>query len=123
MKDVAQWMRGQREGEGVMSGEQILAVLVASVCAMMLVRLCLPGSRRAQLDRFMGRQWALTSSRVKRLFRSRATRQSEAAQAEQARQATAAAIERARRASRVTDVAREGNIYKPEAFQKPRKPH
>lgn len=106
-----------------MSGEQVLAVLVASVCAVMLVRLCLPASRRIQLDQAVRRQWALTSDAVHRLFRSRAARQAEAAQAEQARQATEAAIERARRASRAADVVREGNVYKPEAFQKPRKPH
>ena len=106
-----------------MSGEQVLAVLVASVCAVMLVRLCLPASRRIQLDQAVRRQWVLTSGVVRRLFRSRAARQAEAVQAEQARQATEAAIERARRVSRAADVVREGNVYKPEAFQKPRKPH
>ena len=106
-----------------MSGEQVLAVLVASVCAVMLGRLLLPVSRRAQMDGVMRRQWVLTSGALRRLFRSRPARQAEAAQAEQARQATAAAIERARRASRAADVVREGNVYKPEAFQKPRKPH
>lgn len=106
-----------------MSGEQVLAVLVASVCAVMLVRLLLPVSRRTQMDGLIRRQWVLTSGAVRRLFRGRAARQAEAAQAEQARQATAAAIERARCASRVADVVREGNVYKPEAFQKPRKPH
>lgn len=106
-----------------MSVEQVLAVLVAGVCAGMLVRLLLPTPRRMQLDQALRRQWALTSVAVRRLFRGRAARRAEAAQAEQARQATAAAIERARRASRAADVVREGNVYKPEAFQKPRKPH
>lgn len=106
-----------------MSGEQILAVLVAVVCALMLGRLLLPVSRRTHLDQTLRRQWVLTSAAMRRLFRGRAARQAEAAQAEQARQATAAAIERARRASRAAEVVREGNVYKPEAFQKPRKPH
>lgn len=101
-----------------MSGEQLGAVLVALVCALMLGRLLLPAPRRAKLDQAFLRQWALTLSALKRPFRGRAARQ-----AEQARQATAAAIERARRASRAAEVVREGNVYKPEAFQKPRKPH
>lgn len=106
-----------------MSGEQVLAVLVALVCALMLGRLLLPVSRRTHLDQTLRRQWVLTSAAMRRLFRGRAARQAEAARAEQARQATAAAIERARRASRAAEVVREGNVYKPEAFQKPRKPH
>ena len=109
-----------------MSGEQLGAVLVALVCALMLGRLLLPAPRRAKLDQAFRRQWALTLSALKRPFRGRAARQAEQAQAEQAeqaRQATAAAIERARRASRAAEVVREGNVYKPEAFQKPRKPH
>ena len=101
-----------------MSGEQLGAVLVALVCALMLGRLLLPAPRRAKLDQAFRRQWVLTLSALKRPFRGRAARQ-----AEQARQATAAAIERARRASRAAEVVREGNVYKPEAFQKPRKPH
>ncbi len=106
-----------------MSGEQVLAVLVASVCAVMLVRLCLPWPGRVRMDQFLRRQWALTSGLLRRPFRGQAARRAEAAQAAQARQATVAAIERARRASRAADVVREGNVYKPEAFQKPRKPH
>lgn len=109
-----------------MSGEQVLAVLVAFVCALMLGRLLLPAPRRTKLDQILRRQWVLTSAAMRRPFRGRAARQAEAAQAEQARQATAAAIERARRASRAAEVVREGNVYKPEAFQKshkPRKPH
>lgn len=106
-----------------MSGEQLGSVLVALVCALMLGRLLLPAPRRAKLDQAFRRQWALTLSALKRPFRGRAARQAEAAQAEQARQATAVAIERARRASRAAEVVREGNVYKPEAFQKPRKPH
>ena len=76
-----------------MSGEQMVAVLVATGCAVMLVRLCLPVSRRMQFDHAL-----------RRLFRGRDVRKAEAAQAKRARQATAEAIERAHRASRAASV-------------------
>ena len=103
--------------------EQVLAVLVAGVCAAMLVRLLLPTSHRTKLDQHVKRKWALTFNAVKRPFRGRAARQAEALRAEQARQAMAEAIERARRASRAAEVVREGNVYKPEAFKQRGKPH
>lgn len=106
-----------------MSIEQVLAVLVAGVCAAMLGRLILPASRRIKLDQYLQRQRALTSGSLRKLFRGRAARQAAALRAEQARQATAETIERARRASRAAEVVREGNVYKPEAFKQRGKPH
>jgi len=89
------------------------SALVVAVCVLMLVRLMLPAKRRARLDQGL-RELPKT---VKRRWRAMRHGRRHRANAEKlARDA----IERARK----NPVEREGNVIKPDAFNKgPRKPH
>lgn len=92
------------------------SALVVAVCVLMLVRMVLPAKRRARLDqrllhrlrqvrKVLGRWWhALRHGRRRRVDAERLARD---------------AIERARK----TNVERDGNVIKPDAFKGPRKPH
>lgn len=102
---------------------QVFAVFVAMVCAVLIVRLLLPAAGRRTFDQAVQRQWALTVQVARAPFRGRVARRTDAVRAAQAREATAAAIEQARRTSRASDVARDGNVYTPEAFKGRRKRH
>lgn len=101
-----------------MSIERLLSLLIALACLLMLVRLALGHARRARLAQ--GLRSRFQAWRPRALWRGRAARQ---AADQAARDAAQEAIERARRASRAGEVVREGNVYKPEAFKGPRKPH
>lgn len=93
------------------------SALVVAVCVLMLVRLVLPAPKRVRLDqrvlslwrqapKVLSRRWhALRHGRRHRVDAERLARD---------------AIERARK----TTVERDGNVIKPDAFNKgPRKPH
>lgn len=91
--------------------EKLPAALTLAVCIVMLVRLMLGGSKRSQFDRGAARAWARLRGQARYLWHWRTTRRRAAAEAEEA-------IRRAR-----MRLEREGNVYRPDAFQEPRKPH
>ena len=93
------------------------SVLVVAVCVFMLVRLALPAPRRARLDHRLQRVWRDGPQLVRR--RWHALRHGRRHRVDAERLARDA-IERARK----TTVERDGNVIKPDAFNKgPRKPH
>ena len=94
--------------------EKVLAWMAAGVCVLMLLRLFLGDARRARLDRTVARWARLTQRRLMAVYHWRATRQAKL----DARAAAHAAIERAR-----NKVRKEGNVYSPEVFKGPKKPH
>lgn len=90
----------------------VMAVAVALACLVLLLRLVLGARRRARFDaafKAMGRQ---LRRRALLLWHWRSSRQAAA-------KATQDAIERARRIRGT----QEGNVYTPDAFKDPRKPH
>jgi hypothetical protein len=93
-----------------MSADKILAALVVAACAVMLLRLALGARRRRRFDAAWYAFAQALRSLPKRLTRRRARRR-------QAEQAADAAIRRAQ------GVDRDGNVYTPESFRRPRKPH
>lgn len=88
------------------------SALVVAVCVLMLVRMVLPARQRARFDQrlkqvpqVLRRSWhTLRHGRRHRVDAERLARD---------------AIERARK----TNVERDGNVIKPDAFKGPRKPH
>lgn len=88
------------------------SALVVAVCVLMLVRMVLPARQRARFDQrlkqvpqVLRRRWhTLRHGRRHRVDAERLARD---------------AIERARK----TNVERDGNVIKPDAFKGPRKPH
>lgn len=92
-------------------GEQILAGLAVAVCAVLLLRLCVGERLRFRFDLAVRRAWNACRRVALRLWHWRSSRRSAARIAEEA-------IERARRG-----VERDGNVYKPKSFRRPRKPH
>lgn len=102
--------------------EQLLAGLTATVCVVLLVRLCLGATRQRRFDdavRALG--WTLRSSAL-HAWHWRSSRRAAACEAQ-------AAIQRARtgRSGRAhgeaDDGEWQGNVYTPKSFRKPRKPH
>lgn len=99
-----------------------IALAVALVCGVLLLRLLMRPARRARFDRFwvdrVGRG-SLHRARhlghaLRRLWRRRADRREAARAAEDV-------INRARRARPGVD--KDGNVYTPHSFKGPRKPH
>jgi hypothetical protein len=91
--------------------EKLLAVLTLVVCIVMLVRLLIGDRWRRRFDAFARGMWVRLRARVRYLWHWRESRRRAAAAAEQA-------IRRAR-----LGMERDGNVYRPDAFQEPRKPH
>ena len=92
-------------------GEQILAGLAVAVCAVLLLRLCVGERLRFRFDLAVRRAWTACRRVALRVWHWRSARRSAARIAKEA-------IERARRG-----VERDGNVYKPKSFRRPRKPH
>ena len=93
-----------------MSADKILAALVVAACAAMLLRLALGARRRRRFDA----AWFAVAQALRTLPRRLARRRARRRQAEQAADAV---IRRAQ------EVERDGNVYTPESFRRPRKPH
>lgn len=97
--------------------EKSLAVLVATVCLVLLVRLFMPERHRRRLDATARRGWQAGRAWALRVWRWRSSRRAAARMAEEA-------IHRAR-----GGVERDGNVYRPKSFREPRdsreprKPH
>ena len=91
--------------------DKFLAVFIAAICVLLLVRLFAGAQRRQRLDRAASRAWQGLRRQVLQLTNRRKQRRS-------AEQAAQEAIRRAREG-----VERKGNVYTPKSFNKPRKPH
>lgn len=97
--------------------EKSFAVLVATVCVVLLVRLCMPERYRWRLDAQARRMWWASRAGALRAWRWRSSRKEAARLAEET-------IRRARHG-----VERDGNVLRPKSFRQsrdsgdPRKPH
>jgi hypothetical protein len=91
--------------------EKFSAGLLLAVCAVMLLRMALGAKRRHVFDAWAARTWESLCGFARQGWRWRSNRR-------KAQEVTQEAI---RRAS--ADVARDGNVYRPESFRGPRKPH
>jgi hypothetical protein len=92
---------------------QALAVLTLAACGLLLLRLMLPAARRQRVDAAARRGWFALKLRARLLWHWRSRR----------READAAARKAIERASRRAAGEWKGNVYEPESFRKPRKPH
>lgn len=98
--------------------EKVPAALMLAVCLVMLLRLVMGAARRRAFDARLLGAWAWTVSTWRRASRWRSNRRDAALAARDAiRRASAAS------ATAAADVRREGNVYHPQAFRDPRKPH
>jgi hypothetical protein len=95
-----------------MNPEKLLAALALAVCVVMLLRMALPATRRARLDRAMLRIWQQLSASVHNLIHWSARRRA-------AREAAQDAI---RRAQTKPSGQWKGNVYTPDSFGSERKP-
>lgn len=93
---------------------QVLAWATAAVCGLMLLRLVMGERRRAKLDRVLLSWGRSLRQRAHMVYRWRAARQARL----NARVAANEAIEKAR-----SKVNKQGNVYTPESFKGPKKPH
>jgi hypothetical protein len=91
--------------------EKLLAALTLLVCLVLLLRLFMGERWRQRSDAFARRTWGRMRGRVLYLWYWRESRRRSAQAAEEA-------IRRAR-----VRMERDGNVYRPDAFQEPRKPH
>ena len=97
--------------------EKLLAGTAIAVCAILLLGLCLGERRRERLDAGLGRA-ARACARAARACRRALLRAWHWPAAR--RNAARIAAEAIRRAQ--GGVTREGNVYKPKSFRRPRKP-
>lgn len=93
--------------------DKVLPIAIALVCVLMLVRLFMGERLRNRVDRIALQGWHGARRRVLKLVRWRASRKAAA-------QATEEVIRRARTKA---SGEWEGNVYKPDQFKRPRKPH
>ena len=91
--------------------EKMSAAVILAICLAMLVRLAIGEKRRRRFDAAGLRTWTLVARQVRNASRWWSNRRFAA-------DAARDAIRRAR-----TDVPRDGNVYRPESFRGPRKPH
>lgn len=101
--------------------DTVLASLTLAVCLGLLVRMALPSRWRFRLDATLRRGWSHGRHSAGSLWRWRSHRRD-------AERVAQEVIRRAQRGSGVTEREpwqgeREGNVYKPKAFKRPRKPH
>jgi hypothetical protein len=97
-------------------GGQLLAWVGLVACGAMLVRLTIGERRRRVLDGWLQRTWFVLRRRFLLLYRWRTSSREAERQANEA-------INRARNGGAKVDGKWEGNVYTPESFRGPRKPH
>lgn len=93
--------------------EKFSAAVLLAVCVLMLLRLMLGAKRRRVLDARVLRIAARLGQLAQRVWHWRSDRR-------RASLAAQAAIRRARAGS---DLERDANVYRPDSFRGPRKPH
>ncbi len=91
-----------------MTVDKFLALAVALACGVMLLRMVIGPKHRRRLDAFAWRTWHWRRRRQAR---------------QEARRTAQAAIARARQPGAHGEVQRDGNVLRPDSFQRPRKPH
>jgi hypothetical protein len=91
--------------------EKFSAALLLAICLVMLLRLVMGERRRRGFDAWALRTWGALRAMSLQVWRWRSNR----------RKAQQVAQEAIRRAS--ADVRRDGNVYRPDSFRGPRKPH
>ena len=91
--------------------DKLPAALTLTVCIVLLVRMVLSARSRRRLDRAGMAVWGWMRGRAYYLWHWRESRRRAQREADEA-------IQRARRR-----LERDGNVYRPDAFQEPRKPH
>jgi hypothetical protein len=95
-----------------MNPEKLLAALALAVCVVMLLRMAVPATRRARLDRALLRIWQQLRTAAHNLIHWSARRRA-------AREAAQDAI---RRAQTKPSGQWKGNVYTPDSFGSERKP-
>lgn len=93
--------------------EKISAAVLLAVCLVMLLRLIVGDQRCRTFDARAQGAWVAMGTKLHRVARWRSNR----------RQAVDAARDAIRRARAGGEVRRDGNVYHPESFRDPRKPH
>lgn len=93
--------------------EILLAAFVLAVCAALLLRLSIGAARRERLDHALRRGWQRPRARWAAWRRRRTYR----------KDADRIARELIARARRPDPEEKRGRVIRPEAFQRPRKPH
>ena len=91
--------------------EKFAAAVTLAACIALLARLMLGRRRRQRFDAMARRAWAACRTVAQRIVRWPKAR----------REAAAAAEDAIRRARGAAD--RDGNVIRPRAFRRPRKPH
>ncbi|HSI61400.1 MAG TPA: hypothetical protein VLA16_27825 [Ideonella sp.] len=98
--------------------ETIFATLGVLVCVALLIHMALPPARRQRVNATAWRAWhACRRLGLRAWYGLLQLRHGRAARKDAA-QVADEAIRRAR-----GDVTRDGNVYKPKSFRRPRKPH
>jgi hypothetical protein len=92
--------------------EKSFAVLVATVCLMLLARLFMPARYRWRLDAWAQRHWRAIQGAVQQAWRTRSSRK-------EAERIADEAIRRARKGA-ARSVERDGNVLRPKSFRQPR---
>jgi hypothetical protein len=91
--------------------DKISAAVILAICLVMLARLLMSERRRHAFDTRALHVWTGLAGQCRRALRWGSNR----------RYAAAAARDAIRRAR--AEVPRDGNVYRPESFRGPRKPH
>ena len=93
--------------------EKFSAAALLTVCVLLLLRLMMSAKRRRVFDARALGTLATLGQLAQRAMRWRSDR----------RRASLAAQVAIRRARAVTDVERDGNVYRPDSFRGPHEPH
>ncbi len=102
-----------------MTVDKLLALAVALACGVMLLRMAIGPARRHRLDALAWRAWLGLRHVAMRTWQWRRRRQAR----DEARRTAQAVIARARQPGAHGEVQKDGNVLRPESFQRPRKPH
>jgi hypothetical protein len=102
-----------------MTIDKLLALAVALACGVMLLRMAIGPKHRQRLDAFAWRTWHNLRHVALNTWHWRRRRQARQA----ARRTAQAVIARARQPGAHGEVQRDGNVLRPDTFQRPRKPH
>jgi hypothetical protein len=94
--------------------QKIIAGLTILVCVVLLLRLCVGARLRYRFDAASRSAWRVTRRKALNAWHWRASRR-------EAKQAAVEAIQRAQRKA-ANAFERDGNVYKPDAFQKSKQP-
>ena len=94
--------------------QMLLTAIGLAICVVLMLRLCLGARRQQRFDAAMHRAMQACRKSALWIYRWRSSRRDAANLAQDA-------ISRARDSSE--RVEREGNVYRPQSFRGPRKPH